>query len=73
MAGYYLKQINKKITLYCAKFRKIGNIEDYHNLSTQEMIALKELQKSIKECLKLLPPEKILYLRYWHNLSIKNH
>jgi RNA polymerase sigma-70 factor (ECF subfamily) len=44
---------------------------DKKSLSPEEDLALKELRKSVNDCLNLLPTEKrrLLWFRYWADMS----
>lgn len=73
IADYYRNQIHENSIFIAPTLEKLANIENNKQLSIQEIIALKELKTAVKECVKLLPPEKqqLLYLRYWQNMTIK--
>lgn len=72
MADYYRDQINEKSVLIAPGFEILAKIGS-HSLSPEEKMALDELKLCILECLRLLPPEKrrLLYLKYWKELSHK--
>jgi RNA polymerase sigma-70 factor, ECF subfamily len=72
MADYYRSQINRRSHLVAPLLETIASIPS-KELTPEEKIVLKELRTSVKKCLLALPPEKqkLLYLRYWEDLTIK--
>lgn len=72
IADYYRDQVNERSVIVAPFLEEIANIED-KNISPVEKIALNELRRSVIDCLDLLPNEKrrLLYLRYWKEMSIR--
>lgn len=72
IADYYRDQINKESKLIAPTLEEWANIKS-NNLTPEENLVLEELKKSVIECLMLLPKEKrrLLYLRYWKDMSLK--
>lgn len=72
MADYYRKQIDHESRIIAPTLEEIANIGS-QEISLEEQLALKQLRESIKECLRLLPESKrkLLYLRYWKDMTIK--
>lgn len=72
MADYYKDQINQKSTFIAPGLEILAKMED-NSLLPEEKLALDELRYSVRQCLLLLPEEKrrLLYLRYWQELSIR--
>lgn len=72
IADYYREEINHRSTLIVPTLESWANIKD-NNLLPDEKLALDELKTAVKNCLDLLPEDKrrLLYLRYWRGLSLK--
>lgn len=72
MADYYREQINERSKIIAPGLEILGSFKD-NQLSPEEKLILRELRLSVKECLKLLPEEKrrLLYLRFWQELTLK--
>jgi RNA polymerase sigma-70 factor, ECF subfamily len=72
IADYYRGQINERSRFVAPLLEDIANIED-KNLTPEEDLVLQELRVSIRDCLNTLPTDtrKLLYLRYWESLTIK--
>ena len=72
MADYYREQVNRSSRFVAPFLEDIANIES-QELTPDEKLALQELCISVRSCLELLPEEKrkLLYLRYWKDLSVK--
>lgn len=70
IADYYRDQVNARSKLVVPLIEAIAHA-DTKTLSPEETLALKELKRSVNECLDLLPPEKrrLLQFRYWQDLS----
>jgi RNA polymerase sigma factor CnrH len=70
IADYYHDQINSRSKLIVPLLDSITDM-DSQTLSPEESLALKELRKSVNDCLGLLPPEKrrLLWFRYWKDMS----
>lgn len=71
LADYYRSQINERSRWIAPALEEIAKIED-KDLKPEERLALKQLRGTVRECLFLLPEEKrkLLYLRYWEELSL---
>lgn len=71
-ADYYREKINERSKFIAPTLEQLANIPS-SKLSIEEAIALKELRIAVYGCLMLLPEEKrkILYLRYWRNLTLQ--
>ncbi len=72
-ADYYRELINQKSKFVAPSLEFISRLPS-SKLSPEEELALKQLKSTVYECLMLLPKEKrkILYLRYWKNLTLQN-
>lgn len=72
MADYYRKQVHEKSHIVAPLLGTIANIKS-KELTPEEKVILDELKSSVKKCLLMLPPEKqkLLYLRYWEDLTVK--
>lgn len=72
MADYYREEINRRSTFIVPTLQSWANIKD-NNLLPDEKLALDELKNAVRNCLLLLPEDKrkLLYLRYWKGLSLK--
>jgi RNA polymerase sigma factor (sigma-70 family) len=70
IADYYHDQVNERSRIIVPLLDAITKI-DSDTLKPEEELALKELRRSVNNCLNLLPPEKrkLLQFRYWYNLS----
>lgn len=70
IADYYRAQIHHKSSIVVPLIDIITQ-SDTKTLSPDEALSLKELRKSVNDCLNLLPPGKrqLLQLRYWEDLS----
>lgn len=71
LADYYRDRIHHNSHLVAPLLQELGRVED-KKLTPEEKLALKELRATVRECLNLLPEEKkrLLYLRYWEELTI---
>lgn len=72
MADYYRSQIHERSRIVVPTIKEFVKIKSTQ-LSPEEQLATKELVIAIKSCLALLPPEtgRLIYLRYWQELSYK--
>lgn len=72
IADYYKHQINERSKLIAPGLEALANIGS-KDLSPEERLSLEELRKSVIECLLVLPEDKrkLLYLRYWKEMSLK--
>jgi RNA polymerase sigma-70 factor, ECF subfamily len=72
LADYYRDRIHEDSQLIAPFLEDIGRVED-KALTPEERLALKELRLSVRECLNLLPEDtkRIIYLRYWEDLTLK--
>lgn len=72
IADYYRKEVNERSGIISPLLHNIAEFKS-NTLSPEEELILNELKTSVKECILLLPPEKqrLLYFRYWKDLSIK--
>lgn len=70
ISDYYRDQINKNSGIIVPLIDELTQI-DHNSLSPEENLALKELRKSVNDCLNLLPYEKrrLLWFRYWKDMS----
>jgi RNA polymerase sigma-70 factor (ECF subfamily) len=70
IADYYHDQVNSRSGIIVPLIDAITQ-KDEKSLSPEEGLALKDLRKSVNDCLNLLPYEKrrLLWFRYWANLS----
>lgn len=70
ISDYYRDQVNHNSKIVVPLIESITEI-DYKTLSPEEALALKDLRKSVNDCLNLLPYEKrkLLWFRYWKNFS----
>lgn len=70
IADYYHDQVNKNSRII-VPFIEALTETDSKSLSPEESLALKELRKSVNNCLDLMSPEKrkLLQFRYWYDLS----
>ena len=70
MADYYHDQVHENSRIIVPLIEAI-TATDNKNLSPEEAIALKELKKSVNDCLDSLPEEKrkLLKFRYWEDMS----
>lgn len=72
IADYYRDQINRRSHLVVPTLKKLSQIES-NDLPIEEKMALDELRTKVNEVLNLLPEEKrkLLWYRYWNELSYK--
>lgn len=72
MADYYSSQIHKRSRIIVPAIKELANIKSTQ-LSPEEELATKELVTAIRSCMALLPQEtrRLIYLRYWQDLSYK--
>ncbi|MDO8638078.1 MAG: sigma-70 family RNA polymerase sigma factor [Candidatus Daviesbacteria bacterium] len=72
IADYYREEINHRSTFVVPTLESWANIQD-DSLLPDEKLALEELKTAVKNCLDILPEDKrrLLYLRYWRGLSLK--
>lgn len=72
ISDYYHDQVNKNSRTVVPLIEAFTEA-DTKTLSPEESLALKELKKSVNDCLDNMPPEKrqLLQFRYWYNLSYK--
>jgi RNA polymerase sigma-70 factor, ECF subfamily len=72
LADYYRDRIHQNSHLVAPLLQQIGQIED-KALKPEERLALEQLRSSVRECLNLMPEEtkKLIYLRYWEDMTIK--
>lgn len=70
IADYYHDQVHQGSRIVVPLLDAI-TAADPKTLSPEESLALKDLRKSVNDCLNLLPPEKrrLLQFRYWSDLS----
>jgi RNA polymerase sigma-70 factor (ECF subfamily) len=70
IADYYHDQVNSRSRIVVPLIDAITQ-KDEKSLSPEESLALKELRRSVNNCLDLLPPEKrrLLWFRYWKDMS----
>ncbi len=70
IADYYHDQVHKNSRIVVPIIEAITDA-DTKSLSPEESLALKELRKSVNDCLDLLPNEKrrLLKFRYWRDMS----
>lgn len=73
IADYYQDQINHRSRFIVPTLEQLSQIGD-NKLTPEQHLALNELRSAVRECIKLLPEEKrrLLYLRYWKDLTIEN-
>lgn len=72
IADYYRQEVNKNSKIVAPLFEELANY-DSKEMVPEEWYVLNELCNSVKDCIKLLPPEKqrLLYFRYWRQMTIK--
>lgn len=70
IADYYHDQVHENSRIIVPLIDSLTDI-DTRSLSPEENYALKELRRSVNDCLDLLPPEKrkLLQFRYWYDYS----
>lgn len=73
IADYYRDQINRESMILTPALKGLAEA-DPRDLSPEEKLALEDLCASVRNCINLLPPHsrKLLYMRYWQHLSIKD-
>lgn len=71
-ADYYRERINDRSKFIAPTLEGLARIPS-PTLSAEEKLALQQLKQAVYECLLLLPEDKrrILYLKYWKDLSHK--
>lgn len=71
IADYYRKEVHRRSVIVAPFLEEIAQPKD-NDLTPEEQLLLDELRISIRSCLTLLPEEKskLLYLRYWKNMTI---
>lgn len=71
MADYWRELINERSRFIAPSLELMAKIPT-PQLSPEEKLALDELKIAIHQCLLLLPKElrKLLYLRYWKDMSL---
>lgn len=69
-ADYYHDQVNRKSGIIVPLIEALSKA-DKRSLSPEESLALKDLRKSVNDCLNLFPAEKrrLLWFRYWKDMS----
>lgn len=72
ISDYYRDQVNKKSRIVVPIINALTEA-DTKTLSPDEALALKDLRKSVNNCLDLMSPEKrqLLQFRYWYDMSYK--
>ena len=72
IADYYRGQINKRSHIVVPTLKKWSQIES-KDIPIEEKLVLDELRTKVNDVLNLLPEEKrkLLWYRYWHDLSYK--
>ena len=72
IADYYHDQVNSNSKIVVPLLDSL-NLIDTKNLSPEEQIALKEMRKSVNDCLNLLPVKirQLLWFKYWKDMSYK--
>lgn len=70
IADYYHDQVNSRSGIIVPLIEAVTQSDSKH-LSPEENLALKELKKSVNDCLNLLPKQKrqLLWFRYWKDYS----
>lgn len=73
IADYYREQVHENSLIVTPFLENIADALQTDDYSPEEILSQHELVASIRECLKLVSEEKrrILYLRYWRDLTIK--
>jgi len=73
IADYYREEVNGNSLLITPALEAVAGKLIDKNYSPEEQICLNEIRASIRQCLSLIPKEKakVLYLRYWKDLTIK--
>lgn len=71
-ADYYRERINDRSKFIAPTLEGLAKIPS-PALSAEEKLALQQLKQAVYECLLLLPEDKrrVLYLKYWKDLSHK--
>lgn len=72
IADYYREQVNERSVFIAPLLKDIAQFKSKQP-TPEEKLALHELRASIRACISLLPEEKrkLLYLRYWRKLTVK--
>ena len=72
IADYWKDQINRRSHLIVPTLKRLSQIES-KDISIEEKLVLDELRTKVNEVLDLLPEEKrkLLWYRYWRDLSYK--
>jgi RNA polymerase sigma-70 factor (ECF subfamily) len=72
IADYYREEVNKNSKIVAPFFEELASY-DSREMTPEEWYVLNELCNSVKDCIKLLPPEKqqLLFLRFWKQMTIK--
>lgn len=72
IADYYKDQVNYRSHIIVPTFKKLSQIES-KDISIEQKMALDELRQKVNEVLNLLPygKRKLLWYRYWRDLSYK--
>ena len=70
ISDYYRDQVHRNSRIVVPLLEAITAV-DNKSLSPEESLALKELRKSVNDCLNLLPYKKrrLLWFRYWKDMS----
>jgi RNA polymerase sigma factor (sigma-70 family) len=70
ISDYYRDQVHRNSRIVVPLLEAITTA-DNKSLSPEENLALKELRKSVNDCLNLLPIEKrqLLWFRYWKDMT----
>ena len=72
IADYYREEIHRNSLFVAPILEELAHY-DSRQMSPEEWYVLNELCNSVKACVKLLPTDKqrLLFLRYWKGLAIK--
>ncbi len=73
IADYYREQVHTNSVMISPFLESMAFELQDNDYSPEEITILHEVRASIRECVKLIPPEKrqLIYLRFWGNLTIK--
>ncbi len=73
IADYYREQINTQSIFLSPALKNLAQIGSTEP-NPEEKLALDEVCGSVRACINLLPYDsrKLLYMRYWHNLSLND-